>query len=403
MKHWIRILFIIILVLALLYSGLYIFMAVKGKALIIKGIEDFTHKKVSIAFFDFSPPFNLQMRDLNIEGLAKVESVSVSPSIPYLLTGNIALNNVTLVRPRVTYQRDPALVTESAATTPAPATTIPGVTANAVAATVRPAKKQPLRLIFKRFNIKGGRIGFIDRTVGSEGIKLAVKDINLNLTNLYLFPFSAITNFDLQGKIPWQEGQEEGKVTIEGWINLHKKDIQATLKIEGIDGIYLYPYYSQWVDLGKARIERANLNFTSNIQGLNNNVTAECHLELTDIVRKQRAPDEPQEKAEKIADAVLDIFRALNQGKIVLDFTMRTKMDRPEFGFGNIKMAVENKLAEAARSNEFKAEDVLALPGKFLEGLVKGAADLSKAVVVGTFAVGKEIKRSVDDAFRKEK
>lgn len=375
-------------------------MLLKGKSLILKGIEDFTHKKASIGDFDFSPPLNLQIRDLTIEGLGKVESVFIAPSIPYLLTGNIAFNNVLIVRPEITYQKNPVELT-GLTTAPAPAAT-PGTATPAPAApTIKPAEKQPLRLIFKSFHIKDGRIDFTDRTVGQGGIKLAVKDINFNLTNLYLFPVSAITNFDFKARIPWQEGKEEGKVEVEGWLNLYKKDMQATVKIEGIDGIYLYPYYSNWVDLEKARIEKANLNFTSNIQGLNNNVTADCHLELTDIVRKPRPAEEPQEKAEKIADAVLDIFKALNQGKIVLDFNIKTKMDRPDFGFGNIKMAFENKLAQA-RSGEFKPEDALMFPGKLLEGFVKGATDLSKAVVSGTFAVGNEIKKSVEDAFKKE-
>jgi len=42
------------------------------------------------------------------------------------------------------------------------------------------------------------------------------------------------------------------------------------------------------------------------------------------------------------------------------------------------------------------------LPAKILEGAVKGATDISKAVIDGTFAVGNEIKKSVEDAFRKE-
>ena len=66
--------------------------------------------------------------------------------------------------------------------------------------------------------------------------------------------------------------------------------MQAALKIKDIDAIYLYPYYSMWVDLEKARIEKAKLNFSADINGLNNNVNVECHLELTDMVRKPLEP-----------------------------------------------------------------------------------------------------------------
>jgi len=151
--------------------------------------------------------------------------------------------------------------------------------------------------------------------------------------------------------------------------------------------------------LEKARIEKAKLNFTSDICGINNNLTAQCHLELTDIVRRPRAPEEPQEKAERIADAVLGIFKAMDQGKIVLDFTIRTKMDKPVFGFGDIRNAVESKI-NGGRKSGISAQGFAMLPAKLVEGTVKGATDFSKALIVGTYDVGEEIFKSVRDAFK---
>lgn len=391
MKLWIKILFTAIIILALILSAAHFYLLFQGRSLITKQLERLTHKKVSIGHFDILLPLNLELRNVEIEGLAKIGSVYISPSIPALLMGVIALNRVSIIGPEITYQRVESPTNESSQT----------ISSTSLAPPQK--KKPPLRLIFKNLKIKNGRINFIDNTVGSAGIKITAKEINFNLTNLYVFPHSVITNFELSGKIPWQQGQKEGKIEVEGWLNFFKKDMQASLKIEDIDGIYLYPYYSNWVDLEKARIESARLTFTSNIHGLNNDVTADCHLELTDIVRKPRPPEEGEEKASRIADAVLDIFRALNQGKIVLDFTIRTKMDRPQFGFSNIKMAFENKLAQARASNGFKIQDVLALPGNLLQGTVKSATDLSKAVIEGTFSVGKELKKAVEDTFRKER
>jgi len=392
MKFWVKILFTVIVALTILFSAVHAFIMLKGKGIIIKKLEDLTHKKVNIGYFGMRPPLNLEIRNLDIEGLVKVDAIFVSPSIIGLITGKLALNSVRIINPKLFYERVIRQAAESAT----------GIT-SVSGKVVKSKRRMSLPSVFKRLSIKNGRIDFIDRTVGQDGIKITLKDLNLNLTNLYALPHSAVTAFELKGRIPWQEGREEGKIEAEGWLNLLKKNMEATLKIEDIDGIYLYPYYSNWVDLEKARIEKAKLNFNSNIQGLNNNVTADCHLELTDIVRKPRSTDEPQEKAAKIADAVLDIFRALNQGKIVLDFTIRTKMDRPEFGFGNIKMAFENKLSQAKGSSGFKAEDIFILPGKLLEGTVKGAADVSKAVIDGTFAVGNEFKKAVQDSFKKEK
>ena len=363
----------------------------KGQSFIIKKLEEFTHKKVNIGSFNISLPLNLEIRKLNIEGLAEADSVFISPSIIGLMTGRIVFNSVRFINPKLTYERLIAQSIEPAA-----------ATASVPSAVAKPKKKKPLSLVFKRLNIKGGRIDFIDRTVGEDGLKITLKDLDFNLTNLYVLPYSGVTTFELKGKIPWQKVREEGKIEVEGWLNFFKKNMEATLKIEDIDGIYLYPYYSNWVDLEKARIEKANLNFSSDIHGLNNNLTADCHLELTDIVRRPRPDDQPQEKAEKITDAVLDIFRALNQGKIVLDFTIRTKMDKPEFGFGNIKMAFENKLTQARGGSGFKVQDVLLFPAKVLEETVKNAADVSKSLIEGVFAVGNELKKVITDKTKKE-
>ncbi|MFH1199093.1 MAG: DUF748 domain-containing protein, partial [Candidatus Omnitrophota bacterium] len=275
MKLWIKILLIVIVALTLLFSATYIFLAFKGKATIIRQLENLTRKKASIGYFGITPLLNLDIKNLEIKDTLKVDSISITPSILGLLTAKIALDNLRIVKPEFTYEKTlPKAPELAAATTPAPA------------ATVKPKEKPPLRLIIRKINVKNGKIDFIDRTVGEEGIKITVQDINFNLTNLYIFPRSVITNFEFNGRIPWQQGGEEGKIEAEGWLNLFKKDIQATLKIKDIDGIFFYPYYSNWVDLEKARIEKAKLNFTSNIHGLNNDVAADCHLELTDIVFK---------------------------------------------------------------------------------------------------------------------
>lgn len=393
MKLWLKALLVLIVILALLFSAAYIFFLFKGKAIITNNLEGLTQKKINIGHISLSPPLTIKIKKLDIEGLIKVDSVYISPSILGLFTGKLALNDIKIIKPELTFTYEKK---QSMAKGLPASASLPGTAA-------KPDRKAPLRLIFKHIRIKDGRLNFVDRSVSEEGIKITLKDINFNLDNLYVFPRSVITNFELAARIPWGEGSGEGNIKASGWLNFFKKDMEATLKVEDIDGIYLYPYYANWVDLEKARIEKAKLNFSSNIHGINNQVTADCHLELADIVRKPRPPEELEEKAEKITNAVLDIFKALNQGKIVLNFTIKTTMDRPEFGFGNVKMAFENKIAEGIKADRFKAEDVIMLPGKILEGTLKTATDLAKTVIIGTVSVGNEIKKAVEAAFRKEK
>ncbi|MDP2044086.1 MAG: DUF748 domain-containing protein, partial [Candidatus Omnitrophota bacterium] len=265
-----------------------------------------------------------------------------------------------------------------------------------------PAAKSNLHLVIKSLKIRSGEIYFIDHISDSRSVTVILKNIDFNLRNLYTYPVDVVADFELNGRLPWQSGEPDGKIYLNGWLNSYKKDMLANLKIENIDAIAFYPYYSTWVDLEKARIDKAKLNFSSKIRGKDNDISAQCHLELADIVRKVRPPEEPEQKAERLTDAVLDMFKAMNQGKVILDFTLHTKMDRPEFGFANIKSAFEGKLMQARASSGLRTQDVLLLPGRMLQSGIRSGTDLSRAVVDGVFALGNGLKKVFEDAMNKQ-
>ncbi|MCX5701633.1 MAG: DUF748 domain-containing protein [Candidatus Omnitrophica bacterium] len=389
MRYLIKSVVIYFLVLFLIVTAIYTSLALRGKDLIIRKLEDLTRKKVSIDYFFLSPTFHLQLKKINIEGLFKADSINLAPSILRLFSGKIAFNSIKMQKPEFILERF------------APEATVNLTEAASGKKVAKPKQILTLPFICKRLKIWEGRIDYIDHTLGQDGFKIIVNKINFYLNNFNMFSHSLASDFQITGELPWQEGQEVGKIKAEGWINFFKKNMEANLNISDIDGIHFYPYYSNWVDLEKARIEKAKLNFTSDISSLNNNLTANCHLELTDIVFTPRSPEEAEEKAEKIATAVLDIFKSLDEGKIVLGFVIRTKMDSPEFRLGDVRMAVEDKLT-GSRKYGLGIEDVFMLPTKVLEGMFKGATGMSKAFIGGTFAIGKEIKDSVQGAFKKE-
>ena len=394
----------VVIALILLYAGAYIFMLLAGKSMIINSLEGLTHKKVTMGSFAITPPFTLQINKLNIQGMAQIDSVSVSPGISSIIRGGLVLDSVKVIRPEVTFEKNLSGNANGAAgglnkflsgSNIAPAANAPA------SISAQTAQKPVPQVIFKRLIVKDGKLHFIDHSAGSGGIIINAHNINFDLRNTFTFPFSVITNFKLSARIPWHEGAAEGKVEASGWLDFTKKDMRATLDIRDIDGVYLYPYYSKFVDLEKARIQSAKLNFTSDIRGENNDVVVKNHLELTDIVRKPRAEEEYQDKAERITDAVLDAFRMLNGGKIDLDFTFRTKMDKPQFGFKLVKNAIEDKMILARNSKGFGAEEVVVIPAKLIGGTFKGATGFSKALFQGTLVFGKEIKKSMEESFKK--
>ncbi len=406
MNNLIKVLRKAIVGFVIIFAATFAFLLLQGKAIVTGQLENLTHKKVNISYVGLTLPFNLEIRNLEIPGLAKIDYASIAPSIPGLLSGNIVLNDLKLIKPQLVYERFAA---NTAANTAADTNNInaqglPLINVNTPPLEVSPQPKPApkgnhyLRLIIKHLTIKDGRIDFFDRTLPGKGIKITFKNINFHLTDLYIYPRSTVTHFELNARIPWLEGQAEGKIEAKGWVNLFKKDMQATLKVSDIDGVYLYPYYANWVDLEKTRIQSAKLSLNSNIKSVDNKLSAECHLELNDIVFKMRQ-EEQMGKAEKIVSEVMGIFKALNQGKVVFNFTIKTRMTSPEFDFGYIKTAFEDRLREGMKYSKINYADILKIP---VEKVGSTATDLSKALYNGTFGLARVLKDTLTVAFKKE-
>ena len=384
----------VIIALAIFFVTVYLYLAIMGQAILTKELESLTHRKVTIGYFSLTPDLKLEIKDLEIQGLVKLRSIAVSPSLTGLLKGKLILNQLTLIHPEFFLNKAPAEVTDTKVSTV--------VIVPSVAQVPESRKSSPLPFGIKRFNIKEGEVTFVDQTVSSGSIKITVKDINSTVKNFFLYPNPAVTDFKLEAAIPWRDNEAQGRVELGGWLNSFKKDIRATLKISDIDAVYLYPYYSYWVNLDKARIEKARLNFSSEIHGLNNNVTLDCHIELLDMVRKPLEIGESEEKASRITNVVLDRFKAMDNGKVELNFAIKTKMDSPQFGFDNFQRAFEDKIMRGRSPTSFKLQDTIRFPVKMIEGGAKSFMDLSRAMIDGIFAIGDELKNSTGEMLQPE-
>jgi hypothetical protein len=389
MQNWKKI-FTIITITVIIFSLVYTVILLAAKTVIANKIQKATGLKTTISGLIILPPFNIEARGFEVAGLIKADRVCLAPSLRSLLFGKLAFNKIVIGSPEVTYQRNPLV--EPVQDSRAP---VMDIQSESVAPIATRSKVFPV--IIKSLKIYSGRLNFIDTTAASGKISVIIKDVNFYITNLSTSGMKGVSDFDLNAKLSWNTGEPDGKILLQGWLDFYKKDILATLKIENIDALVFYPYYSTWVDLGKARIDKAKLGFNCNIKGQNNEVTADCHLELVDIVRKVRLLDEPQQKAERLTDAVLDMFKSMNKGKVVLDFVLHTKMDRPEFGFANIKSAFEGKLMQARSSAGLRPQDVLSWPGRWVMSGIKSGADLSNAAVDGIMGLGNGIKKFFED------
>jgi hypothetical protein len=412
MRVIINILILIILVIFFGFAFLHIFINMHGRFLLMDKLKNTFDKEVFVGSVKTRLPFELIINDLEVKDLFKIDEVIAPGGMFDVLGRNFSLFELRIKKATVYLEKPPKAESQDKSQNTAPsqsAATDKNVKLSNAMNNLAPAPLHGLtfqlpNISVKHLVISDSAFNFTDRLVEDKPIKLTLKNVNIEIENLKLpVRGSEITYFELIGKISWQNNADEGKIWFQGWINFFKKDMRAELKIADIDGIWLHPYYSNWVDLEKSHIQNAKLNFFSEILGFNNDVTADCHLELTQIEFKPHAQDQQREKAEKIATAVIDIFRTVNQGKIVLDFKLKTKMDSPEFGLDNIiKVAVEDKILQVRKDERLKSEDILKMPAKVIETTISTATDLTKSVINGTISVGKELKKAVETSFSKE-
>ncbi|MDD4894322.1 MAG: hypothetical protein PHW54_03305, partial [Candidatus Omnitrophica bacterium] len=105
MKKLLKILRKAIVVFVIVFAVTFVFLLVEGKSIVAAQLAKMTHKKVSIGYVGLTLPFNIEVKNLEIPGTAKIAYASISPSIPGLLGGNIVLNDLRLVNPQFTYVR----------------------------------------------------------------------------------------------------------------------------------------------------------------------------------------------------------------------------------------------------------------------------------------------------------
>lgn len=374
----------------LFFVGLHTFVSLKGKDILVTKLHNVFQSDVSIGRVTTSFPLTLIVKDLEIKNWFRIKKVVAGAGMIDVLSGNFVLSDLRLEK--IDFDLEKRKHGEE--------NKLP-VNLNAVSGTGSGEDLPlPQHIVLKRLIVSDGTFAYTDYTKGDNPITLKITELNLRVDN-FQWPFSSsvITSFKGSGKVPWVNNKEEGSIDFEGWINLYKKDMRADLQIKDIDGVYIYPYYSSWVDIDKARVDKAKLNFTCNITSLNNEVTAPCHLELAQISFKPRNEKEKEARMEKITNMVLGLMKAMDQGKIVLNFNLKTKLDSPEFGLGVIREALKDKIYEARKSHDSGPMQIIKFPGKILEGTFNSAADLTKSVINGTVNVGKELRNAVDASF----
>lgn len=311
MRLAIKILLWAIAVFSLLFITLAVLISFFARPLIIKQIEKSLNTTVSLKAVNLSPPFSINLIDLGIGDLFKADKVSVSFPV-----------NVTIVRPVVN------LVQNEDGTLNLP----------------KPRQQgKPASVFMTGLSIRAGKVVFTDKKISTGGFKVVIDKIDARVSKVSLPVTSMKTNFRVSAAIASWQDQALGDVSFSGWIDFGPKDMDAVLKLKDLSVTYFSPYYGDFIS--RRKLLSAKLNTVSIFKAENNELAIDTHFSLSDLIYAQEESREGELPTLDITKSALDLFTD-REGKLVLDFRLKSKFDNPEFTVKQLKKAILNAAAK---------------------------------------------------------
>ncbi|MEK7849869.1 MAG: DUF748 domain-containing protein [Candidatus Omnitrophota bacterium] len=343
---------VLVLVVILIGVTAFAYLALNGRALLLSEIEKNLGVKAQISSLRVSFPPALIVDGFAIQDSIKIDRLIVSPSLLALLKGDIILNALIVERPvlQVTRNNDDSFdfcngVFKKSALAVEPQ----GIPGEAAPADSKKKTKKPRKFYLNRLKIKDANIEFTDNGIaGTEPFKMRFANVNLDVFHPFLFNFFRM-QFKGQGDLLSAADDKIGKLAISGWADILAKDMDANVALSGARLAYLKPYYKKFL---KRDLSSGDVDVTALLISKSNDMTADCHLELNNIAFKEpESGASEQGTAEPIDFTLLAVNSLLNsEGKVVFDFSIRTKMDRPRFEKIKIKGSFLQSVIQNAMS-----------------------------------------------------
>ena len=413
MKKIVKFFLIIVLFLIVVFIGACIFVGLKGKDIATAKLEEILNTNVEIGSVNVSFPLDLKINSLDIENLLKVDEIHISFGVIDLLKRDIELPGLRLLRPQLIVRRTAAGINLLGANlhnhsfcehanrfTPLGTNFLTGsvqvvrersfltgftgrnlVFAATEEITTNIQEAAPLSIMINKLVVKDGKIKFIDETLEPEAFQIGITNINIKAYRISFPPKPSSMRVDLTADIVTGAGDvPHSTIKGEGWIDFVRKDMQGNIEIVNLDGIYFHPYYQKTLS---RKLKSANVNLRSDLTAKSNDLTADCHLEIKDLLFEET--ETVDLKDFKILD-IIGGSLAQKSRDIKLNFVIKTKLDNPKIDSAQIRGIVLDKVLEGVVSQ---------VP----EETIGGIKDVGEKIK----EIGKELEDRFKDIFKIEK
>lgn len=321
MKKKNKIIIAIGILIITLFAALSAVISLFGKDFLERKLSKALGIKSSIDSVSLSIPLTINIRGLEIGELLQAKEVSFSPG------------RLTITEPVVNLELSgegklnlPAFSRQSSA----PQNTQKNEEG---------AKGEKTPFFLTALNIKNGKFIFTDKKIMPRGYKTIIEGINIDIVKNMLPPASLKFKFSIQANVADSGGKNLGAIDSSGWIDLGIKDMDGVLEIKELELTYFSPYYGNF--LSNRKLLSAKLSTLSELKAGNNDLEINTRLKLHDLVYAQEKTAEKISPASvfELAQKTLDLFLG-PEGNLNLEFTIHTKLDKPQITITDLKRLV---------------------------------------------------------------
>jgi hypothetical protein len=327
-KKIFKVLLILIIVFILSVVVLSVYFLANSKTILSSELKKKLGAEVSLSGLRVVWPGALVIDDFSISKSLTVKKIKIVPSILGFLHGDIVFNYILLEEPQGTITRLPDGVFDFGITLPKKE--VVPVTERVEGQKASGGSKNP-KFYFNKLKIRQATLVFIDQaTPSKEEFRATFAKLDLDIHHPFVLNLSRF-HFDGRGVLEAKDRTQAGTLKLSGWIDILPRDMDGIVRIE-ISSMPLFsPYYKKYV---KKEVKSGRAVVSADLKSKANDLTADCHVELGDIVFKEEpqsaeGEEAVQEKSSFSGFTFGSMFGA--GGSTIFDFIIRTKLNHPKF------------------------------------------------------------------------
>ncbi len=352
MKKTFRIIFILVIVFFIFYFGIFVFVNIQGKNILKKYARENLNCDIELKSLRLEFPFSLEIKDLNIENLY-LKKIKISLGLFNPFSPKYVLNKILIEGAKGSIVRDnngnfefllkPLLLKSKQKNNFDKDEGLAGKKILSEEIDKKNEVKGNLgkkKIIFKINNvyIKDGSLDFVNY-VKDEQLTLTLKNIILKVKNISYPEFSKM-HLNLTASLATDKGFLDKAISIGGWLDYLKRDMDIKASINGISYKMFDQYYPSVLKSDNLGIQEALFSINSAFRSINNDLTIDNVLSIDSI-------EFLEDKEEKTKKKLVRTILALVQGDREtpeIKLRLRTKMDSPNLNVSSIGKSLKGSI-----------------------------------------------------------